>query len=83
VRMQQDPLTPLVYEIVESTTPQTTVADVVVGALGVVGAIGAIAFVLGVFFAGVLLLLRKWRGEDEVNAEGSGAVRLRLNSNNQ
>lgn len=81
--MQQDPITPLVYELVESTTPQTTVADVVGGAFAVVGVIGAIAFVLGVSFAGALLLLRKWRGEDEVNAESSGAVRLRLNSSNQ
>lgn len=78
--VQQDPITPLVYEIIDNTTPQTTVADVVIGAFGIVGVIAAGAVLLGVAFGGVLLTLKKMRGEDEISSEGSGSVRLHLNS---
>ena len=83
VRAQQEPITPLVYEIIESTTPQTTVVDVVVGASAIVVVIGAVAVVLGLSFGGVLLMLRKLRGQDQISAEGSGAIRLGLNSTNR
>ena len=74
---QPEPITPLIYEIVERTTPQTSVVDVVVGAFAIVGVIGTVAFALGLSLAGVLLLLRKLRGQDQIGAEG--AVRLNIN----
>ena len=80
MRVQQDPITPLVYELIDGTTQQTTVADVVIGAFGVVGVIGVGGLLLGVAFAGVLLTLKKMRGKDEISGEGSGSVRLHLNS---
>ena len=74
---QPEPIIPLIYEIVESTTPQTSVVDVVVGAFAIVGVIGTVALALGLSLAGVLLLLRKLRGQDQIGAEG--AVRLNIN----
>ena len=78
--MSSQPITPLVYEIVESTTPQTTVVDVLLGAVAFVGVIGVVAFVLGLSFAGVLIALRKRRGQDQLAGDGGGAIQLGLSS---
>ena len=53
--MLLQPATPFVYEVVEPTTAQTTVVDVVVGAVAVAGAV-----------AGFALLFRvgAWRPDD-------------------
>ena len=56
--VQPEPVTPLVYEVVEATTEQTTVIDVVLGAFSVVGVLGLVAVLLGVSLAGLLIGMR-------------------------
>ena len=75
---QPEPVTPLVYEVVEPTTQQTTVIDVVLGAFAVVGVLGLVALLLGLSLAAVLIGVRKMRGEDIQGTAGGGATRLGL-----
>lgn len=76
--MRVQPITPLVYEVVEETTRETTVVDVLVGSFAIVGVLGAVAVLMGLSMAGLLILLRNRRGNP---AAGSGsATRLGLDS---
>ena len=72
------PVTPLVYEVVERTTPQTTIVDFVVGAVLVVVFIAATAVVMGAALAGALIVLRRGRTSGPDGTDSS--VSLRLNS---
>ena len=73
--MTAQPMTPLIYEMVEETTAQTTVADVLVGSFSIVGVLGLLAVLLGLAMAGGLILLRK-RGGNPV-AGGASATPAR------
>ena len=75
--MAAQPIMPLVYEMVEPTTEQTTVVDVVLGAFSVVGVLGLTAVLLGLSLAGLLIGLQKLRGRD-VEGAGGSATRLGL-----
>ena len=77
--VQPQPVTPLVYEVVEPTTEQTSVIDVVVGAFSVVGVLGLIAVLLGLSLAGLLIWVRKLRGAGVEETAGS-ATRLGLSA---
>jgi len=79
VLLQNEPLTPLIYEVVENTTTPTTILDVLMGSLAIVGTIGLAGLILGVTLAVGLLLLRKRRGQDQIGPDGGG-IRLDLNS---
>lgn len=70
--MHIQPPTPFIYEVVEPTTPQTTVLDVVLGAAAVAGALAAVALVLGVACAGIMLVIRRLRRQDGLTT-GSGS----------
>ena len=72
MRLQIEPLTPLVYEAVESTTTPTTILDVLMGSLAIVGMIAVIGRVLGLTLAGGMLLLRRRRGQDQIGPDGGG-----------
>ena len=76
--MTAQPMTPLIYEMVEETTAQTTVADVLVGSFTIVGVLGLLAVLLGLAMAGGLILLRK-RGGNPV-AGGASATRLGIDT---
>jgi hypothetical protein len=78
VFFQEQPITPFVYEVVEPTTEQTTVIDVVLGAFSVVGVLGLVAVLLGGVLAGLLIGLRKLRGGSVEGAAGGSATRLGL-----
>ena len=75
---QPEPVTPLVYEVVEATTEQTTVIDVVLGAFSIVGVLGLVAVLLGLSLAGLLIWARKLRGGDLQGTDGANATRLGL-----
>ena len=62
--MQSQPITPFVYEVVEPTTATTTVVDVLLGAVAVAGALALVAVVLGIAFAGLMLVIRRLRRQD-------------------
>ncbi len=71
--MLLQPMTPTVYEVVEQTTEQTTVADVLLGSFAFVGVLGLAAVLLGLAMAGGLILLHRSRNDP---TSGSGATRL-------
>ena len=75
--MVAQPLT--VYEIVEQSTPQTTITDVLLGAVWVVAGLAAIAVTLGVVCAGILIGVRRIR-ETNRASDASDMTRLGLNS---
>lgn len=77
--LQNEPLTPLVYEAVENTTTPTTILDVLMGSLAIVGMIGLVGLLLGFMLAASLLILRKRRGQDQIGPDGGG-ISLGLNS---
>ena len=77
--MRVQPITPLVYEVVEETTRETTVVDVLVGSFAVVGVLGAVALLMGLSMAGLLILLRNRRGGNPA-AGSSSTTRLGLDS---
>ncbi len=78
--VQPEPVTPMVYEVVEQTTEQTTVIDVLLGAFSVVGVLGLIAVLLGALLAGLLISVRKRRGGRVEGAGDGGATRLGLSA---
>ena len=78
--MLAQPMTPAVYEVVEQTTEQTTVVDVLVGSFTFVGVLGLVAVLLGLAMAGGLILLHK--GRDPVSGS-TGATRLGLDTTNR
>ena len=77
--MLLQPLTPLIYELVEPTTRETTVLDVLVGTAAMIGAVSGVALLLGCMYAGCLIGVRRLRGRNKLAAEGNGGVRLKLN----
>lgn len=72
------PLTPLVYEVVEKSTDQTTVLDVVFGAFAVIGGLAVAGVMFGVLFAGMLIAIRRFRGRNALSNRGSKAIELGL-----
>ena len=74
--MPLQPPTPFVYEAVEPTTAQTTVVDVVLGAVAVAGAVAGIALLLGLVCAGLLIGVRRMRGS--LAGQGRQGVSLDL-----
>jgi len=72
-----EPITPLVYELVEKTTGATTVLDVLYGAFSVVGVIGGVGVLLGVSFA--LLLIGRRHRWGKAGPFQEESIRLKLN----
>lgn len=70
--MARQPVTPLVYDLIEPTTPQTTVIDVLVGTGSVVVAIVFVAILLGLGLAGLLIARRRVSGEGLYGIGGPG-----------
>ena len=77
---QPIPVTPMVYEVIEPTTEQTTVFDVVLGAFSVVGVLALSAVLLGALLAGLLIGVRKRRGGRVEGVGDGGATRLGLSA---
>ncbi len=70
--MARQPVTPLVYDVIEPTTPQTTVIDVLMGAGSVVLTIVVVAVLLGLGLAGLLIVRRRVSGEGLEGIGGQG-----------
>lgn len=59
---------PIVVRVVEPPTKETSVADILMGAVGFVGFVLIAAFVVGLVAGGVFILVRKLRaryGDDQ------------------
>jgi len=68
-------LTPLVVQVVQSPTEETSVADVLIGAVGFVGAVIVAALVAGLLAGALFIAFRKFQarlrdrhGEDAPSA---------------
>ena len=64
------PVTPVIIKVVSDPTPQVTVVDVLVDALGLTGVIVAGSFVLGGVVGVLLIVYKRWRASrlDEAGA---------------
>ena len=77
--MLQQPLTPIIIEVAsQPATEEISITDVLVGVFGFIGVIAGGAVVLGVLFAGGLILLRHRRSSGPVKGGDSGATSLGL-----
>ncbi len=76
--LSYQPLTPFIIELVDETTEQTTVFDVLVGTAEIVVAIVVVALLFGLLCAGVLIALRRIRGLDIPDDGSSNGIQLRL-----
>jgi hypothetical protein len=78
--LQPQPVTPVVVKIVEETTPEVSVADILVGAFGFVGAVLLAAAIVGVLAGGVFILFRRWREARSPDARDDVGLRLAAHS---
>jgi uncharacterized membrane protein YqhA len=60
---------PIIVRVVEQPVHETTIADVILGALQVVGVLLVAAAVLGLIFGGVLILLKRLTARDRLASE--------------
>jgi hypothetical protein len=65
--------TSIVVRVVEQPVHETTIADVVVGSLGLVGALLLAAAVMGLLLGGGLILFKRLRHRDALDAEEDAA----------
>jgi hypothetical protein len=70
------PSDPIVVRVIEQPVHETTVADVVLGALGLTGVLLLAALVFGLLLGGLLVFRRRRR--DRRNVEEEGTQRLGL-----
>lgn len=69
--MQSPQVNPVVVRVVEAPTKETSVADILMGAVGLVGFVLVAAFAVGLLAGGLFILYRKLRarlGYDEPTA---------------
>jgi hypothetical protein len=52
---------PIIVQVVEQPVKETSIADVIFGALGVVGVGLILAALLGAVLGGILILIKRWR----------------------
>jgi len=56
----QQPQEPIIVRIVEQPVRETTVVDVLIGAIGLTGVLLVVALLLGAIFGGLFVLYRKY-----------------------
>jgi hypothetical protein len=74
------PITPVIVKIVSDPTPQVTVVDVLVNALGLTGLIVAGSFVLGGIVGLLLIVYKRWRAARSDDAGATEHTSLDLSS---
>ena len=70
----------IVYEVVAEPSETTTISDVLLGIGAVVVSLVVVALVLGLIFGGVLIFLRRRRGQGDGATFDTDAIRLGLNA---
>ncbi len=78
--MGPDPTSPIVVRVIEQPAPGTTLADVVLQAVGLTGALLLGAALLGLALGGLFILFRILRPQNSFNGDTSEDYRLNLNS---
>ena len=69
-----------VYERVRAPSEETTIADVLIGAVAIVLGLAAVAVVLGIACAGIMIVFRRFRGGAGTSPGGARATRLGLDA---
>lgn len=77
--LQPKPFTPVIIKIVPPPTPDVSVVNVVIDALGLTGVIAIGALVTGVIFGILLIVFKRWR-ERVAPSSSTSATRLDLSS---
>jgi hypothetical protein len=73
VLQQQPPApTPILVRVVEQPVHETTISDVIFGSLGLVGVMLIAAAVMGLILGGALILFKRLRRKDTLDAEHDG-----------
>lgn len=74
------PITPIIVKVVSDPTPQVTVVDVLVDALGLTGVIVAGSFVLGGIVGILLIAYSRWKAARSGGDGSSDHTSLDLSS---
>jgi ABC-type dipeptide/oligopeptide/nickel transport system permease component len=74
------PVTPVIVKVVSDPTPQVTVVDVLVDALGLTGVIVAGSFVLGGVVGILLIAYARWKASRSGEAASTEHTSLDLSS---
>ena len=78
--MNLQPITVYVYEAAQEPTTQRTISDVLLGVVSVVFGLALAAVVLGLACAGILIILRRIRGQEGPPSADPDATRLGLDA---
>ena len=70
----------IVYEVVTEPSETTTISDVLLGIAAVVVSLVVVALALGLIFGGVLIFLRRRRGQGDGATFDTDATRLGLDA---
>jgi uncharacterized protein YacL len=69
----QQAANPIIVRVVEEPVHETTIADVIFGSLGLVGILLISALVLGILLGGGLILWKRLRKQDALDADDHAA----------
>jgi uncharacterized protein YacL len=61
---------PIIVRVIEEPVDETTISDVILGSLGLVGVLLISALLLGLLLGGGLVLYKRLRAKDGLDAEG-------------
>lgn len=67
MRLQQG--TPIIVDVVQESTRSTTVADVLLGAIGLTGVLVLAAVLLGAMLGGILIAIKVRRSRSDANPD--------------
>ena len=70
----------VIYEVVTESSETTTISDVLLGIAAVVVSLVVVALALGLIFGGVLIFLRRRRGQGDGATFETDATRLGLDA---
>ena len=76
MEVMQQPPAPIVVRVIEEPVKSTTVADVILGAVGLTGLLLMIALVAGALLGGVLIGVKKMRAKNRDPREDSDAIHI-------
>jgi len=74
------PLTPVIIKVVEAPSRETSVADILLGAVGLVAFALLAALVVGIVVGGVFILFKKAFPGNRFNGQQSGEMLLNLSA---
>jgi hypothetical protein len=66
------PVTPVVVKVVDAPTPETSIADILIGSVGFVGFVLLAAAVVGLVAGSLFFMIRRARGTGSAPVAGAG-----------